>query len=64
MIIFDDLFKAKGLEPKLSKASWMNMLRVVISTDFYKLLSEYPVELIEPYKLRALEEFFDNNLTN
>ena len=64
MIIFEDIFKSKGIEIKLNKYSWANMLKVVISTDFYKLLSDYPVEVLEPKKVRQLEQFFDNNLTN
>lgn len=64
MIIFEEQFRAKGIDTKAGRNNWMNFLKVVISTDFFKLLTDYPVEVIDPKKIRALEKYFDDKLTN
>jgi hypothetical protein len=65
IILFEELFYAKKIDIKNSKISnWKNFTKLLLTTDFFKILSEYPVEVVPASKMKALEKFFDKAMPN
>jgi len=65
IILFEDLLRAKGIDLKNTKvSSWQKLLKLIISADFFKIISEFQVEIIPYKKMRALEKYFADNTIN
>ena len=63
LILFEENFKAKGIDPRNTKtSSWSKLLKFIMSTDFYKLLSEFQVETVAPKKIRMIESYLHEKL--
>lgn len=62
IILFEDFMKMKGIDVRNIKVSnWKKLLKLIISIDFFKAISEFQVEILPYKKMRLLEKFFEDN---
>lgn len=65
LILMEDLLRAKGVDLKSTKISpWTKLYKLILSPDFFKVISEFQVEILPYKKMRQLEQVFANNSIN
>jgi hypothetical protein len=64
-MLFEENFRAKGIDVRNQKiSSWSKLLKFILTSDFYKLLSEFSVETVPARKIRFIETYFADRLPN